>query len=87
MQARELRDKLQQIVDLSKEVIEELGQGNNASVLMNEVYTNTTNNVHIVNQVLGTVIETESAAKDPEIKANLPKKAPSPASKVEKSGT
>ena len=87
METKEVKAKLQEMVDLADELIPELGNETNPGVLLQQCQTQLVQVRRTVNLLLDTVKEAEDTSKDEKVKENLPKKAPSPASKADKSGS
>lgn len=86
MQVKDMKTKLEDMLSALDELIPELGNETNPGNLLIQCQTQLVQVRRTVGLVLANVEETEEAAKDQKVKENLPKKAPSPASKAEKSG-
>ena len=84
MEVKDLKSKLQEMVDLADELIPELGNDTTPGSLMIQVQTQLVQIRRTANLVLETVVEQEVATNETKVRENLPKKAPSPASKVDK---
>ena len=87
MQVKDMKSKLDGMISDLDELIPELGNDTTPGNLLIQCQTQLVQVRRTVGLVLATVEETEEAAKDEKVKENLPKKAPTPASKVDKGGT
>jgi hypothetical protein len=84
MQVKDMKSKLDDMLTDLDELIEEFGSETNPGSLLIQCQTQLVQVRRTVGLVLASVEETEEAAKDVKVKESLPKKAPTPASKVDK---
>ena len=84
MEVSELKAKMQQIVSLAEEIMPELGGTTTHGVVFQQAHTQMVQILRSLHVVDEQIKETERAAEDQELKKNLPKKAPEPASEVDR---
>lgn len=82
-----MKAKLDRMLSDLDELIPELGNETTPGVLLIQCQTQLVQVRRTVGLVLATVEETEEASKNEKVKESLPKKAPSPANKADKSGS
>jgi hypothetical protein len=89
MEVQEVKDKLTSVIATLQELVEEFKSETTLGVLTQQVHAELNSSLRTVNVVLANVEEAEDVMNPlpagKEIKDNLPKRAPSPASKVDRS--